>query len=76
NRRALDELLDREWHRARRVGESLSILFVDIDHFKLYNDTYGHQTGDDTLATVARCISENIRRPGDSAARYGGEEFV
>jgi diguanylate cyclase (GGDEF)-like protein len=76
NRRALDELLDREWHRARRVGESLSILFVDIDHFKLYNDTYGHQAGDDTLTTVARCISENVRRPGDSAARYGGEEFV
>ncbi|MEM5390069.1 diguanylate cyclase [Paraburkholderia phymatum] len=76
NRRALDELLDHEWRRARRLGGSLSILFVDIDHFKLYNDTYGHQAGDDALATVARCISENIRRPGDSAARYGGEEFV
>lgn len=76
NRRALDELLEREWLRARRTGESMSILFVDIDHFKAYNDTYGHQAGDDTLAAVARCISENIRRPGESVARYGGEEFV
>jgi diguanylate cyclase (GGDEF)-like protein len=76
NRRALDDLLAREWQRARRSGESLSILFVDVDHFKAYNDGYGHQAGDDALACVARCISGNIRRPGDSAARYGGEEFV
>ena len=50
--------------------------FVDIDRFKAYNDTYGHQAGDDALAAVARCIRDNIRRPADSAARYGGEEFV
>ncbi|CAG4888831.1 hypothetical protein R52603_05466 [Paraburkholderia saeva] len=76
NRRALDDLLAREWQRARRSKESLSILFVDVDHFKAYNDAYGHQAGDDALAAVARCISANIRRPGDNAARYGGEEFV
>lgn len=76
NRRALDDLLENEWQRAQRSGESLSILFVDIDYFKAYNDAYGHQSGDDALAAVARCISGNIRRPGDSAARYGGEEFV
>ncbi|MGF6602466.1 diguanylate cyclase (GGDEF)-like protein [Paraburkholderia sp. GAS448] len=76
NRRSLDDLLKREWQRAKRSGEALSILFVDIDHFKAYNDGYGHQAGDDALACVARCISGNLRRPGDSAARYGGEEFV
>lgn len=53
-----------------------SLLFVDVDRFKAYNDTYGHQAGDDALAAVARCIGDNIRRPVDSAARYGGEEFV
>jgi diguanylate cyclase (GGDEF)-like protein len=53
-----------------------SLLFVDIDRFKAYNDKYGHQAGDDALAAVARCIGENIRRPGDTAARYGGEEFI
>jgi diguanylate cyclase (GGDEF)-like protein len=50
--------------------------FLDIDRFKAYNDTYGHQAGDDALAAVARCINGSIRRPGDTAARYGGEEFV
>ncbi|MGF6296762.1 diguanylate cyclase (GGDEF)-like protein [Paraburkholderia sp. WC7.3d] len=53
-----------------------SLLFVDIDRFKAYNDTYGHQAGDDALAAVARCIGDNIRRPADTAARYGGEEFI
>ena len=53
-----------------------SLLFVDIDRFKAYNDTYGHQAGDHALAAVAKCIGESIRRPGDTAARYGGEEFV
>jgi diguanylate cyclase (GGDEF)-like protein len=76
NRRSLSEILDREWRRAKRSGSVLSLLFVDIDRFKSYNDTYGHQAGDDALATVARCIADNIRRPADSAARYGGEEFV
>ncbi|MDR5763101.1 sensor domain-containing diguanylate cyclase [Caballeronia sp. LZ035] len=76
NRRTLGEILEREWRRARRTRTTLSLLFVDIDRFKAYNDTYGHQAGDDALAAVARCISGNIRRPADTAARYGGEEFV
>lgn len=76
NRRTLGEILDQEWRRARRTRRVFSLLFVDIDRFKAFNDTYGHQAGDDALAAVARCIGENIRRPADSAARYGGEEFV
>ncbi|WP_322081359.1 sensor domain-containing diguanylate cyclase [Burkholderia sp. BCC1972] len=76
NRRTFGEVLDREWRRARRAHSVFSLLFVDVDRFKAYNDTYGHQAGDDALAAVARCIGENIRRPADTAARYGGEEFV
>jgi diguanylate cyclase (GGDEF)-like protein len=69
-------VLEREWRRAQRAHSVFSLLFVDVDRFKAYNDTYGHQAGDDALAAVARCIGENIRRPADTAARYGGEEFV
>ncbi|CAD6561251.1 hypothetical protein LMG24235_07236 [Paraburkholderia sabiae] len=76
NRRTLGEVLEREWRRARRTRRALSLLFVDIDRFKAYNDTYGHQAGDEALAAVARCIGDHIRRPADTAARYGGEEFV
>lgn len=76
NRRTLGEILDGEWRRARRTRSVFSLLFVDIDKFKVYNDTYGHQAGDDTLTAVAKCIGDNIRRPADSAARYGGEEFI
>ncbi|WP_175750374.1 sensor domain-containing diguanylate cyclase [Burkholderia pyrrocinia] len=76
NRRSFGEVLDREWRRARRASSIFSLLFVDVDRFKSYNDIYGHQAGDDALAAVARCIGENIRRPVDTAARYGGEEFV
>ncbi|KAB0641063.1 sensor domain-containing diguanylate cyclase [Burkholderia latens] len=76
NRRSFAEVLDREWRRARRARSVFSLLFVDVDRFKAYNDTYGHQAGDDALAAVARCIGENIRRPLDTAARYGGEEFI
>ena len=76
NRRSLGEILDAEWRRAKRTRSVMSLLFVDIDRFKAYNDTYGHQAGDDALAAVARCITDNIRRPRDTAARYGGEEFV
>jgi diguanylate cyclase (GGDEF)-like protein len=76
NRRALDEIVEREWSRARRTVAAFSVLFIDIDRFKAYNDTYGHQAGDEVLAAVARCILENIRRPLDSAGRYGGEEFI
>ncbi|RDU95434.1 sensor domain-containing diguanylate cyclase [Trinickia dinghuensis] len=76
NRRTLGEILDQEWRRARRTRSVFSLLFVDVDCFKAYNDFYGHQAGDDALAAVAKCIGENIRRPADSAARYGGEEFL
>ncbi|WCM22553.1 diguanylate cyclase [Paraburkholderia bryophila] len=76
NRRTLFESLDHEWRRARRTRNPLSLLFIDIDNFKAYNDTYGHQAGDDTLAAVARCIAGNVLRLGDCAGRYGGEEFV
>lgn len=76
NRRTLGEILEQEWRRARRTQSVFSLLFVDIDRFKAYNDTYGHQAGDDALAAVGRCIGENIRRPADTAARYGGEEFI
>lgn len=76
NRRTLGEILDREWQQAHRTRCAFSLLFADIDHFKSYNDTYGHQAGDKALLEVAHCISENIRLPTDSAARYGGEEFI
>ncbi|WP_323117945.1 GGDEF domain-containing protein [Burkholderia alba] len=76
NRRALDETLEREWRRAVRGGRPLAILFVDIDHFKRYNDAYGHQVGDEVLTRVARCIAGQASRAGDAVARYGGEEFV
>jgi len=76
NRRVLDKRLDEEWGRARREQQPLSVLFVDIDHFKRFNDTYGHASGDETLIAVARCISSVARRPADLVARYGGEEFV
>ena len=76
NRRRLTEILDREWGNAHTSGRAFSLLFVDIDHFKMFNDTYGHQAGDVTLSEVAHCIRESIRADIDSAARYGGEEFV
>lgn len=75
NRRRLDEELDREWKRMLREKRPLSVVLCDIDHFKLYNDTYGHQAGDDCLAKVAQAIKDSVNRPGDLTARYGGEEF-
>jgi len=76
NRRTLDERLQGEWDRAVRDKNEMSILFIDIDRFKLFNDTYGHAAGDEILATVAKCIAESVRRSVDVAARYGGEEFT
>lgn len=76
NRRFLDERLETEWKRSLRDGEPLSILMIDIDHFKSYNDHYGHGTGDDCLRQVAGTLMDGVFRPGDVVARYGGEEFV
>lgn len=76
NRRQFDARLDQEWSRAVRSGQPLSLLMLDVDHFKLYNDRYGHQRGDEVLRVVARTIGGIARRPGDVAARYGGEEFA
>ncbi|MCM2364080.1 sensor domain-containing diguanylate cyclase [Pseudomonas sp. SR18] len=76
NRRILDERLRLEWDRAQRSTESLTLLMIDVDHFKAFNDRHGHQGGDEALRTVAQVIGNNIRRPADLAARYGGEEFA
>jgi diguanylate cyclase (GGDEF)-like protein len=76
SRRALDDRSDMEWRRALRESTPLSLLMIDVDNFKAYNDHYGHLAGDDALAAVGRCIDTSIRRPGDLAARYGGEEFA
>ncbi|WP_233867739.1 sensor domain-containing diguanylate cyclase [Paraburkholderia adhaesiva] len=76
NRRALDRRLAVEWQRAVREREPLSVLFFDIDHFKLFNDTYGHAAGDAVLELVAGRIASGARRATDMAARYGGEEFT
>lgn len=76
NRRRFDEMFRQEWNRARRDETSLGVLMVDIDYFKPYNDTYGHQAGDTCLQQVAKTIGEVVSRPGDLPARYGGEEFV
>jgi diguanylate cyclase (GGDEF)-like protein len=76
NRRKFDEAIDSEWRRARRHRTPLSLLMIDADHFKTYNDTYGHQAGDQMLVGIAICISDSVKRAGDCAARYGGEEFA
>jgi len=76
NRRYFDEFLNKEWCRARRSEETLSLVMMDIDHFKAYNDNYGHSAGDDCLRRVAQALSETVMRDTDIVARYGGEEFV
>ena len=76
NRRELDRVLDQEWRRAGRQGHSLTLIMCDVDHFKRYNDTYGHQGGDECLRAVAQAINRCARRPADVTARYGGEEFA
>jgi diguanylate cyclase (GGDEF)-like protein len=76
NRRQFDELLEREWLCARRSGEPVSLLMIDVDHFKLYNDLYGHPKGDICLRHVAQVLKRACRRPADVVARYGGEEFM
>lgn len=76
NRRIFDDYVQRLWRQSRREGTSVAIIFIDIDFFKVYNDLYGHQAGDDCLKRVAKCIARGAKRPFDFAARYGGEEFV
>ena len=76
NRRAFDEALAREWLRTVSEGSHMSLLLLDIDHFKLFNDSYGHQVGDDCLRAVAAALQVMARQPGDLVARYGGEEIA
>ncbi|PID55044.1 MAG: diguanylate cyclase response regulator [Gammaproteobacteria bacterium] len=76
NRRRFNNVLIREFRRAARNQNHLSMLLLDIDHFKSFNDTHGHQTGDDCLRAVAQTMSDSVRRGGDMVARYGGEEFA
>lgn len=76
NRRSFDEALEREWHRATRHGEPVSLIMLDIDFFKPYNDLYGHVAGDHCLQQVASAIAAGVRRAGALVARYGGEEFA
>jgi diguanylate cyclase (GGDEF)-like protein len=76
NRRKFDTVIDDEWRRATRQNLPLALLMIDADHFKAYNDSFGHQAGDQMLVGIAICISDSVRRAGDCAARYGGEEFA
>jgi diguanylate cyclase (GGDEF)-like protein len=76
NRRKFDATIESEWRRAMRYGTSISLLMIDADHFKMFNDSYGHQAGDQVLIGIAICIADSVRRGGDCAARYGGEEFA
>jgi len=76
NRRRFDEFMQKEWKRAAREGSTLSLIMIDIDFFKLYNDNYGHLKGDEAIRRVVTALNDGINRPADLLARYGGEEFV
>ena len=76
NRRRIDAVIEQEWARCSRNRQPLAILLIDIDHFKAYNDRYGHLAGDEALRTVAAAISTVCQRPGDVVGRWGGEEFL
>lgn len=76
NRRYFEDYLETEWRQAARMKEPLSVLMIDIDHFKQYNDTYGHLAGDEVLRKVARAVQDTFRRPRDLTVRLGGEEFL
>lgn len=75
NRRGFDEELEKEWRKAARDQTCISLIMMDVDQFKEFNDTYGHQAGDECLKKIAKVISKSVFRPMDLAARYGGEEF-
>ncbi|HXD45136.1 MAG TPA: GGDEF domain-containing protein [Pseudolabrys sp.] len=76
NRRSFDEAIAREWRRCARAGRPLSLLMIDVDHFKAYNDRFGHQKGDACLRRIARALVDCVAAPEALVARYGGEEFV
>jgi diguanylate cyclase (GGDEF)-like protein len=76
NRRSFEAHLQQEWARAVREKNSLTLILCDVDHFRIYNETYGHQAGDDCLRQLALVLDRTAKRPGDLAARYGGEEFA
>ena len=76
NRRRFDQILESEWGRAIRSGQPLALVLLDIDHFKEFNDKYGHPEGDECLKMVATKISDSLVRSGDSVSRYGGDEFA
>ncbi len=76
NRRHFNQFLSEEWRRGMRMGVPISMILIDVDHFKLYNDRYGHQAGDDCLKSIAKVLKEFSNRSTDLCARYGGEEFA
>jgi diguanylate cyclase (GGDEF)-like protein len=76
NRRKFDEMIKKEWNRAQRNHSLLSVLMIDIDKFKQYNDNYGHATGDKCLKDIANALKTGLKRANDFVARYGGEEFI
>ena len=76
NRRHFDAYLNQEWHRLMRRQAPISLVLADVDHFKLFNDTYGHAEGDRCLVKIAQAMQQGSKRPADLGARYGGEEFA